>query len=135
VSEIGRLVADTGAALPSERLAPEERIRRRADYQRCYQTGRRLHGSLMTLHVGPNSLGHPRLGITASRRVGGSVVRQRVKRRVRECYRRWNERSRLPAVDVVVHPKPPAGAAGFPALEAELLSLLGRLLPDGRRAC
>lgn len=120
------------AARGSEGLAPEHRLRRRVDYQRCYQRGRRLHGSLLTLHFAPNQLSHPRLGITASRKVGGAVVRQRLKRRVREIYRRWSERGRLPGVDVVVHLKPTSAAGRFADVSTDLTTALTRLLPGSR---
>ena len=67
---------------------------------------------------------HPRLGITASRKVGNAVIRQRVKRRIREIYRRWEERVELPSRDFVVHVKPAAAQAEFRALQEELLRLL-----------
>lgn len=110
-----------------ERLSPEERLRRRTDYLRCYRTGRRRHGSLAIVHFVPNQLGHPRIGITASRKVGMAVVRQRLKRRIREIYRRWQDRAQLPAVDLVIHLKPEAGKSEFPALKEELLRLFSGL--------
>jgi ribonuclease P protein component len=110
-----------------------ERLRRRADYLRCYREGRRLHGALATLHAAPNREGHARLGVTASRKVGGATVRQRLRRRVREVYRRWEERGRLPAADLVVHLKPAAAAAGFGELKEELERLLGQALRPPRR--
>jgi ribonuclease P protein component len=113
----------------SQRLLPKERLRRRADYLRCYRTGRRRHGALAILYFVPNQLGHPRLGITASRKVGPAVVRQRIKRRIKEVYRRWKDRDRLPAMDLVVHLKPEARQADFDALQAELLRLFSGLLP------
>ncbi|HEY7215351.1 MAG TPA: ribonuclease P protein component, partial [Thermoanaerobaculia bacterium] len=58
------------AGAAGERLTSEERLRRRTDYLRCYRTGRRRHGPLAILYFVPNQLGHPRLGITASRKVG-----------------------------------------------------------------
>ena len=123
----------TGSGLPaqcgSQRLLPKERLRRRADYLRCYRTGRRRHGALAILYFAPNQLGHPRLGITASRKVGPAVVRQRIKRRIKEVYRRWNHRGKLPALDLVVHLKPEARQADFQALRAELLRLLSGVLP------
>jgi ribonuclease P protein component len=115
--------------LSKERLSADEKVRRRADYLRCYRTGRRRHGPLATLHFVPNQLGHPRLGITASRKVGKAVVRQRIKRRIREVYRRWDRRHALPALDLVVHLKPEAGKADFRTLQAELFRLLSGLLP------
>ena len=114
-------------AAAGERLPPESRLRRRADYLRCYRTGRRRHGAVAIVYFVPNQLGHPRLGITASRKVGKAVVRQRLKRRIREVYRRWQDRGRLPALDLVVHLKPEAGKSDFPAMRAELLRLLAGL--------
>ncbi|HEV8582352.1 MAG TPA: ribonuclease P protein component [Thermoanaerobaculia bacterium] len=113
--------------LAGERLSSEERLRRRGDYLRCYRTGRRRHGSLAIIYFAPNQLGHPRIGITASRKVGKAVARQRLKRRIKEIYRRWQDRSQLPAVDMVIHLKPEAGKSDFPALRAELLRLFSGL--------
>ena len=117
-----------------ERLGRADRVRRRADYLRCYREGRRLHGALATLHAAPNREGHPRLGVTASRKVGGAAVRQRLRRRVREVYRRWEGRGRLPAADLVVNLKPAAAAAGFEELREELERLLGLSLRPPRRS-
>lgn len=111
----------------TERLSSEERIRRRADYQRCYRGGRRRHGTFATLHFVPNDLGFPRLGITATRKVGGAVVRNRMKRRVREIYRRWSERRRLKSVDMVVHLKPSARDSEFEELREDLQRLWSSL--------
>lgn len=123
--EGSRLPARSG----SQRLLPAERLRRRADYLRCYRTGRRRHGSLAILYFVPNQLGHPRIGITASRKVGPSVVRHRIKRRIKEIYRRWNDRGKLPALDLVVHLKPEARGSDFEALRADLMRLFAGVLP------
>jgi ribonuclease P protein component len=122
----------TGEAAPAgartaeadERLRPDEKLRRRADFLRCYRQGRRRQGALAILYSAPNPMGHPRLGITASRKVGKAVVRQRLKRWVREVYRRGPERRALPALDLVVHLKPEAGRAAFAALRSDLIRLL-----------
>jgi ribonuclease P protein component len=117
----------------SERLNREERLRRRADYLRCYRQGRRRHGAFAILYFVPNEQQHPRLGITASRKVGNAVTRQRLKRRVKEIYRRWKERDRLPPMDLVVHLKPAAARAEFIELAKELHRLL-RGVPAPRQA-
>ena len=123
----GRRSPGPTAGTAGERLLPEERLRRRTDYLRCYRTGRRRHGSLAIVYFVPNQLGFPRLGITASRKVGKAVARQRIKRRIKEVYRRWPDRGRLPALDLVVHLKPGAGKSDFPGLRSELMRLLGGL--------
>lgn len=123
-------MAEPGARLPAgENFPRRERLRRREDFLRCYREGRRRHGSLVVLHALPNALGHPRLGLTVGRKVGGSVVRNRVKRRIREIYRRWSDRSRLPGLDLVVHAKPAIAGAPFTELATELDRLLSWLLP------
>ena len=67
----------------------------------------------------------PRLGITASRRIGGAVVRNRVKRRIREWFRH-SERPAERQIDVVVIAR--SGAAGLDqrSLSAELDGLLAQ---------
>ena len=112
----------------SQRLLPTETVRRRADYLRCYRTGRRRHGGLAILYFAPNEAGYPRIGITASRKVGIAVIRHRLKRRIKEIYRRWQDRRKLPPMDLVVHLKPEAGAADFESVRVELLRLLSGLL-------
>jgi ribonuclease P protein component len=78
----------------------------------------------MTLHYVPNDAGTPRLGVTVSRKVGGSVVRHRVKRRIVDVFRRSPLRLRLPAWDFVAHVKPEAASADFAAIRDELQALL-----------
>jgi ribonuclease P protein component len=107
-----------------ESLPSHERLRKRADYLRCYRTGRRRTGALVILYIAANSSGHPRMGITATRKVGNSVVRHRLKRWIKEIYRRWPERGRLAAVDLVVHLKPEVKTAGHGEVEHDLRRLL-----------
>lgn len=111
-----------------EGLSRDERLRHRADYLRCYRQGRRQQGSLAVLYYSPNQLRHARIGVTTGRKVGGSVVRHRLRRRTKEIYRRWGDRRKLPALDLVVHWKPEAAEVDFAELERELLGLLGRLV-------
>ncbi|MEO8504203.1 MAG: ribonuclease P protein component [Acidobacteriota bacterium] len=107
-----------------ERLCREDTLRQRGDYLRCYRTGRRRSGKFLLLYVLQNQVSRPRLGITASRKVGSSVMRHRLKRRVRESFRRWPERKSLAALDLVVHLQPACAKATFRALNEELSKLL-----------
>jgi len=68
------------------------------------------------------------MGITASRKVGNAVVRNRTKRRIREVYRRWGHRSKLPATDLVVHVQPGRPEASFEELRKELEQSLARVV-------
>jgi ribonuclease P protein component len=116
-----------------ERFPLREKLRKRVDYLRCYRTGRRRTGALVVLYFAANTVGHARMGITATRKVGNAVMRHRLKRWIREIYRRWPERSRLAAVDVVVHLKPEAKAAQHGEMEGDLQRLLTDLARRGDR--
>ena len=82
--------------------------------------GRRHSSGAFVLLVRPTSgSGRARLGITASRKVGNAVVRNRVKRRIREWFRRGGQ-AQLWGLDVVVIARTSAarlaGAATFDEL-------------------
>jgi len=116
-----------------EGLCRHQRLRRRADFLRCYRSGRKRHGSLASLHSHSNEGQDARLGVTASRKVGKAVVRHRLKRRVREIFRRFEDRGRLRPVDVVIHLKPAAAHATFADLAEEIGRLLRSLIPETQR--
>jgi ribonuclease P protein component len=70
------------------------------------------------------------LGITVSRKVGNSVCRNRIKRWVREYYRKLPEDA-LPAIDINVIAKRHAGSLSHDELDQELCSAFARLEADG----
>lgn len=92
------------------------------------KTGRRVPGRYVTVLVKPNVLGHDRLGIIASRRLGNAVVRNRAKRRVREIFRREASTSPNSAprggVDFIVIPRREAASMPFAGLQSDLASAL-----------
>ncbi|MBV8202312.1 MAG: ribonuclease P protein component [Acidobacteria bacterium] len=113
-----------GRQARGEGLPARERLLRRADYLKCYRTGRRRQGALVILYLVANQLGHPRIGITTSRKVGNAVIRHRLKRWIKETYRRWPGRGSLAPLDLVAHLKPEAKGAGFAEVQRDLLGLL-----------
>lgn len=105
------------------RFGPERRIRRRPEFQRVYDAGQRLGLRLMTVIVVPNGLPQSRLGVSATRKLGGSVTRNRAKRVVREIFRQ----AEVPGgLDIVVIPRPTLLDAEYQAIEAEFRYALRR---------
>lgn len=105
------------------RFRPAQHIRRRADFERAYETGIRLSGRLMTVFVKSNDVEHARLGIAATRKIGGAVVRNRAKRLTRELFRHLKPDT---GVDIIVVPRREFSDAPYLDLERELTDLLDR---------
>lgn len=93
--------------------------------------GERVHGSLLTLVACDNDLGYDRLGLAASRKLGGAVARNRAKRLLREAFRRHKRRGGRGA-DLVALPRPELVLRKQRDVDREYADLLRRL--DRRRA-
>jgi ribonuclease P protein component len=108
----------------------DERVRRRSEYKTVYDSGTKIHGRLFTLFSLPTELPHGRLGIAATRKLGGAVQRNRAKRLIREVFRRNKIAN---GYDVVVVAKRELLDAGLSVLEADYRQTLERRLFRQRR--
>jgi ribonuclease P protein component len=68
-------------------LKKGERLLKRADFERLSKDGNRIDSDYFVILYRRNGLGKLRVGVTVSRRVGRAVIRNRVKRSVREHFR------------------------------------------------
>jgi ribonuclease P protein component len=122
---------------------PRRRLSRSAEFERVYRQGRSKGNRFLVLYAFPRESedrspddGGPRLGLSVSRRVGGAVERNRVKRVLREAF--WIEVERLPeGSDYVVVARPEAGplaeregTEGMRRELAELVTALGGREPS-----
>lgn len=95
------------------------------EFERVYRRGTAYRGRLFSVHAFPNEHGTPRLGLSVSRKVGKAVVRNTVRRRLREVFRSCV--SEIPNdLDLVVSARPAAADATFEELRAEFGKSLGR---------
>src|SRR5436190_13184452 len=106
-----------------------ERIRRRADFRQAYEHGARVHGRYSTLFILPNKLDVGRLGIAATKKLGGAVQRNRAKRLIREVFRHNKIAS---GFDVVIVPRRGLLETGLPILESDYRASLERRLRHRR---
>lgn len=90
-------------------------------FRRLYSTAGQANGYLV-LYARPNRLGMNRVGITASKKLGKAVVRNRVRRRLREVYRLHEEKFQ-PGWDIVVVARSRCITASFAKLTDAYLSL------------
>jgi ribonuclease P protein component len=121
------------------RAPGRRRLSRSAEFERVYRQGRSKGNRFLVLYAFPHGDGDsgrapdegPRLGLSVSKRVGGAVDRNRVKRVLREAF--WEEAERLPSSsDYVVVARPDAkglaereGMSGIRTALAELVDGLG----------
>lgn len=111
--------------MSSHPLPPARRIRRRGEFQRVFDAGRRAHGRYLTIIAAPASGPASRLGIVASRKLGGAVVRNRAKRLIRQVFR--TEPGPASPSDLVVIPKASATKANAATVASDYHTTLKRL--------
>jgi len=96
---------------------------RRGEFDAVYRAGKRRSSSHFTVFFRANELPQSRFGFSIKKVLGGAVVRNRIRRRLREVVR--CHRLEIPTGwDIVIHPKSSVSRAPFAALTADLLRLL-----------
>ena len=120
------------------------RLLKRAEFEAVYRAGRRRSSPQFAVFFRAQAP-HPsreagsraealaqaaRFGISVKKALGGAVVRNRIRRRIREILRR--NQSEIPAGwDIVIHPRSSVAGAPFAPLQAELVRLLQSLPSTG----
>ena len=113
-------------------LAADQRIRRSADFRQVLATGRRAGDRLLLIAATPNGRCVSRIGFSVSKRVGTAVVRNRVKRRLREVFNQIiasepGNGDHENCLDIVVTARPAAAQASFEELRTSAERLIVRV--------
>ena len=85
-----------------EGLSPQERIRKKSDFVVLYKKGSRLRGKYFDVVYCANQLPFSRMAVVVSKKVGNAVVRNRVKRWIRELFRRHKDLMQVPSDLILV---------------------------------
>jgi ribonuclease P protein component len=117
-----RKAGDSSPGFPRQR-----RIRKRREFSSVFDRGQRIHGRFFTFLLLQTTLDRSRLGIVASRKIGGAVQRNRAKRLIREMFRTEVRLSAtVAAIDLVVIPRRELLDAEFPAALQDFRTTLRR---------
>ncbi|MGB8459038.1 MAG: ribonuclease P protein component [Candidatus Acidiferrum sp.] len=101
----------------------EARLVRRGDFDAVYRAGKRRSSSHFTVFFRVNQLPVSRFGFSIKKALGGAVVRNRIRRRIREIVR--CHRGEITAGwDIVIHPKSSVGRGKFAGLAEDLVRLM-----------
>ena len=110
------------------------RLRRIQDFARLRQAGRVYRRPTMLMSIAPNNQGHNRYGFVTSKHLGKAVVRNRLRRLLREAVRQQHSRLR-PGYDVVIVARPAIVGKSFQVVADDLLELFCQadLVEEDRR--
>ena len=111
-------------------MRKEEHLTKPQQYASIYRKGSSRSSNLLVMRALPNGLPISRYGFSVSKRVGGAVIRNKVKRRLREILRVMPVKS---AWDIVFIVRPAAATADYATLKKAVEGLLARdgLLESG----
>ena len=102
---------------PPKSLKPLGKLRTGQQFRAVYTKGVRYHSPYFSAFILPTNSGELRLGITATRKIGKAVIRNRCKRRIREVFRRYLAADfKGIGCDLVINAKPGLATADFIAL-------------------
>jgi len=90
------------APVTDQRFPRSCRLTARRQFLEVYKRGRKARRSSFTIFGLPNDVGRFRIGLTVTRKIGGAVARNRIKRVLREVFRR-HEMKLKPPMDLVVN--------------------------------
>ena len=113
-------------SFPHKKKRREDVLRYQKDFDRVYRKGKSVGDRYVVVFCLKNNLDHNRISFLASKKVGNSVVRHRIKRRLKEIAR-LNEDGVKKGYDIVIIARNAAALSGYGELEQSYLRLLTKM--------
>ena len=107
-------------------MDPAVTVKENYEFRRIYRKGKSAVSPQLVIYCQRNRRGHSRLGVSVSTKLGCAVVRNRVRRRIREIYR-LNKAKMLPGYDLIVVARVRAVETDYQKLDRTYLRLLEQL--------
>lgn len=105
-------------------------IKKNEEFKLIYRSGKSCANDSLIMYVlkqeKENNIEYKRIGISASKKIGNSVVRHRVTRVLRECFRLHRDELKS-GYDIVVIARQPAAAMGYEEMSRAFMNLCSRM--------
>ena len=101
-------------------------IKKNYEFKRLYNKGKSSASQYVAVYCRSNGTNFSRLGITVSGKIGGAVIRNRIRRRLKEIYR-LNEKSLKPGFDIVIAARKKCIYATYHEIETSVLTVFRKL--------
>ena len=111
---------------PNQKYPRDVRLVRPSEFAAVYRAGKRRSSSHFTVFLRANELPLSRFGFSIKKALGGAVVRNRMRRRLREIVR-CHRQEISSGWDIVIHPKSSVALTSLPTLTQDFLRLLKNL--------
>ena len=107
-------------------MNPAYTVKSSGDFRRMYAKGKSAASSHVVVYCRKNSLGHNRTGYTVSKKLGHAVIRNRVRRQLREIYR-LNSASFRQGFDIIIIARVKCAGADYYVIEKSFLDACSHL--------
>lgn len=101
-------------------------IKKNQDFKEVYNNGKSYANKLLVIYYLPNEKDYNNLGLSVSKKVGNSVVRNRIRRLIKESYR-LNEDKIKKGYNIIIIAKVRSNSADFKSIEKALLHLMKKV--------
>lgn len=99
------------------------KLKKNYEFKKVYNEGKYYVEKYVVMYMNPNSSNFNRVGFSASKKVGKSVIRNKIKRRMKEAYRKFADSTKV-GFDIIFTARVGSGSADYSKIENNIVSIL-----------